>query len=467
MVPRASKFPEPARTAGHPSEDSHTSLGQLRRRTGRGRRFWRGVLGLGLGVVAVLTLSGAGTAGGALAHGDAGRTGFYQSPSRWELENTPVGGVFATEPMPVTEPVREASSQALRIKYRSEGIHGTPIAVTGSLMLPRGVAPKQGWPVIAWGHGTTGIGPECAPSRDPELGSYDSLIAHFLRAGYAVVATDYAGLGLSGKLHNFLQKYTLARSMIDSVLAARNVSPEVGRRWFAAGHSEGGLPTLGVGEIGQQRAPELELLGIVPMSIASGASTAGNDALAAARPPFTAATLASAVFLAYTAVAAVEFAPESIRYTDLLSPELAAQLPALERLCLDEAIEYLANLDPPLQRLANPDWTRNQTLLRWMRSIAPVQQHIDVPILLASGGRDTIAAPSGVNLLLAELCSFGDVVEHREYPEATHVTIIYVAPADIVTWLNARLRGVPARQECQPLVDVDDLTPRDSGMHGK
>ncbi|MEO3745475.1 lipase family protein [Plantactinospora sp. B5E13] len=199
------------------------------------------------------------------------------------MKATPVGGVFAVEPMPVTEVVREASSQAWRIMYRSDGVHGTPIAVTGYLVVPRGARPEGGWPIIAWGHGTTGVGPDCAPSRQPELGGYDSIIARFLRDGYAVVATDYAGLGLPGQLHNFLQKYTLARSMIDSVLAARNVSSEVGRQWFAAGHSEDGLPALGAGEIATRRAPQLQFQGVVPVAIGGGSSPAWIDAMLIAR----------------------------------------------------------------------------------------------------------------------------------------------------------------------------------------
>lgn len=66
--------------------------------------------------------------------------------------------MFATEPMPVVEELKAPSSRALRIMYRSDGVHGTPIAVTGFLLVPRGKAPEGGWPVVAWGHGTSGVG---------------------------------------------------------------------------------------------------------------------------------------------------------------------------------------------------------------------------------------------------------------------------------------------------------------------
>ena len=38
--------------------------------------------------------------------------------------------------------------------------------MSGTLTVPKGKAPKGGWPVIAWAHGTTGIADSCAPSRE-------------------------------------------------------------------------------------------------------------------------------------------------------------------------------------------------------------------------------------------------------------------------------------------------------------
>ena len=36
-------------------------------------------------------------------------------------------------------------------------VYGKPINVTGVVSLPKGKAPKNGWPVISYDHGTTGI----------------------------------------------------------------------------------------------------------------------------------------------------------------------------------------------------------------------------------------------------------------------------------------------------------------------
>ena len=48
--------------------------------------------------------------------------------------------------------------------YRSVGLHGEPIAVSGTVIHPLGQPPAGGRNVIAWAHPTTGVARRCAPS---------------------------------------------------------------------------------------------------------------------------------------------------------------------------------------------------------------------------------------------------------------------------------------------------------------
>ena len=105
--------------------------------------------------------------------------------------------------------------------YRSTSPTGAPIAVSGTVAVPKGNAPRGGWPVITWAHGTTGIADACAPSRANVLGGYDNpLLNRWLQAGYAVVRTDYEGLGTPGD-HPYLIGVSEGRSVLDMVRAAR------------------------------------------------------------------------------------------------------------------------------------------------------------------------------------------------------------------------------------------------------
>jgi hypothetical protein len=117
-------------------------------------------------------------------------------------------------------------------------------------MVPSGTAPAGGWPLITWAHGTTGLADNCAPSRDTaeELGGgyiayANATINNWLEDGYAVVATDYQGLGTPG-LHEYLIGTSEGKSVLDAVLAARQVNSSIGRRYAIAGHSQGGHAAL-------------------------------------------------------------------------------------------------------------------------------------------------------------------------------------------------------------------------------
>ena len=76
------------------------------------------------------------------------------------------GAVAASTPLDSNLSLPQAG-QAVRQVYGTIDQHGAPAIATSAVFLPRGEAPDGGWPVIAWAHGTTGLGDDCAPSTQP------------------------------------------------------------------------------------------------------------------------------------------------------------------------------------------------------------------------------------------------------------------------------------------------------------
>ena len=95
--------------------------------------------------------------------------------------------------------LKSAKSNTLLL-YRSTSVDGKTVAVSGTVAVPKGKAPKGGWPVITWAHGTVGHRRRLrAVARRHAQANYDSpLLNRWLKAGYAVVRTDYEGLGTPG-----------------------------------------------------------------------------------------------------------------------------------------------------------------------------------------------------------------------------------------------------------------------------
>src|SRR4051794_40203185 len=162
-----------------------------------------------------------------------------------------------------------------KVLYRSVVADGQPIAVSGTVSVPKGKAPKKGWPVISYDHGTTGIADQCAPSRDSAdnpAHPYNSyvypLLNRWLKAGYAVVRTDYQGLGTPG-IHQYLVGVSEGRSTLDVVRAARKLDAKISKRTAIAGHSQGGHAALWGAFLAPKYTPDLQLRGTVAFAPAS------------------------------------------------------------------------------------------------------------------------------------------------------------------------------------------------------
>ncbi len=148
---------------------------------------------------------------------------------------------------------------AERFTYWSRGPRG-PMQSTGALYLPEGRPPHGGWPIVAYAHGTSGIADHCAFTLQPRDYYLTSVYPDLLRAGYAVVVSDYVGLGTPG-VHPYLDGPAQARSIIDGVRAARAVTPSLGTRWAVFGQSQGGHAAMFTARLAPDDAPELELRG--------------------------------------------------------------------------------------------------------------------------------------------------------------------------------------------------------------
>ena len=161
------------------------------------------------------------------------------------------------------------------VLYSSRTPQGAKTAVSGAVSVPKGKPPKGGWPVITWAHGTTGVADACAPSRNSATSPAQASISYinpelndWLRAGYAVVQTDYQGLGTPGK-HPYLIGEAEGRSVLDIVTAARGLDPKIGKRFLISGHSQGGQSALFAAGEASTWTPKLRLRGTVAFAPAS------------------------------------------------------------------------------------------------------------------------------------------------------------------------------------------------------
>ena len=148
--------------------------------------------------------------------------------------------VTATEPLS-TKATLPGSVGSSRIHYWSTGAADVPTPTSAAVYFPPGPAPEGGWPVIAWAHGTVGLGDTCAYSvNGPSAVERDwDYLSTWLEQGYAIVAADYAGLGGPGE-HPYLNGVVEAHNIVDAVTAATRHYSSLAKSWAVVGQSQGG-----------------------------------------------------------------------------------------------------------------------------------------------------------------------------------------------------------------------------------
>nr|WP_246540803.1 lipase family protein [Mycobacterium spongiae] len=194
----------------------------------------------------------------------AGRPGdlIRSEPSRLVLEPSgQLGAILAT---------------GTRIMYRSIDSRGNPIAVTGTYFEPDNPWPGDGpRPLLSYAPGTQGQGDQCAPSRLFNQGIHwspfldfapnyeETFVATMVARGFAIVMTDYEGLGTPG-VHTYVNRLSEAHAVLDAARAAQrlpNTSLERHGPVAFWGYSQGGGAVAAAAELAATYTPDLDVVG--------------------------------------------------------------------------------------------------------------------------------------------------------------------------------------------------------------
>jgi hypothetical protein len=326
-----------------------------------------------------------------------------------------------------------------RVVYRStSGDNGKQTVVSGSVFTPKGKAPVGGWPVIAFGHGTTGIDEPCAPSLSENLLGFSSIVVGYANLGYAVALPDYEGLGSPG-VHPYTDARTAGLNMIDAVRALRHTFPDVSNRWAAVGGSQGGAAAWAADEQAASYAPELNLVGAV--AYVPAADVAGIVDKAVAN------TMTDDQALAFQSIveSLARLHPEvrrddyrrgaAAKYWDLLSacsgPKVSDRAAA--------AASVRAGDFAPANRAA-ADRVRG-LLTAW----ALPQRRLSAPLSVTYSGRDTFIDSQWTTAAIARACALGGTVVWQLQPDKGHGDVDLPSRFD---WIADRFAGKPAANDC-------------------
>lgn len=359
------------------------------------------------------------------------RTAFYDTPSLAASKPGDLLRKLAVDGYAVPK-----GATAVRILYHSLNADGGDVATSGVVLIPAGHPPAGGWPVIAWAHGTSGVARMCAPSLEKDMEYGEEGLMPMVRAGFAVVATDYHGLGTEGP-HEYINKTAQARDVIYSVPAARAAVASLGRRWVVVGHSQGGLTAWSVAEM-EATLHDADYLGAIsvsgaadPRAILQAMGEPGNSA---------------AFYLVYMAYAIHVRAPDFKPADMLLGQALERYSDVTTKGCWYYA--YASFLDAPAGPMLKAGWDRTPGAQRFFAANELGKSPVGGPLLVLTGEADETVPLALVQTTVRNACRNGVALSFRSYPGLDHDPTMEKSTPDQLAWVRDRFAGKPFTSNC-------------------
>ncbi len=353
-------------------------------------------------------------------------------------------------------------SKAWKILYWSTTASGQAVPVSGLVVAPEGLGPDNGRPIVTWGHGTSGLPRNCAPSAvdnpaqdakfyflsdspaqmDFGVPALTALIAK----GYVVVATDYQGLGGPG-VHQYLVGETEGRNVLDAASAARRI-PEAnaGEQAIAMGWSQGGQAAVWAAQLADP-ASDVKLVGAValaPVNSLEQSKVFEQMVAAGARLKPMSSVERGMAWYAMT-VAFPELKLSDVFTTGGVDFYAQAIKAGQCNHHMGDAYAYWEGYRGPIVRadLANQDaWRRREA--QEALGVVPAR----TPVAVFQGDDDTAVAPAATEAYVKEACSAGAVIAYTAYKGVDHIRLAARAEPDILAWIADRFAGKPAPTSC-------------------
>ena len=341
------------------------------------------------------------------------------------------------------------ASSAWNVLYQSKDSLDSDNVVSGTVFVPQaawtGTGPR---PVILYAIGTQGLAGNCAPSRQFAAGTEyeNSTITQALKAGYAVLVTDYEGYLTGGLPPTYMSGLSQGRAVLDIFKAATSI-PSVGISATAPvaiwGYSQGGQASSFAGEIYSSYAPSLKVVGVATGGIPGDfVSTAkyldGSYGFA---------------FLGLSIVGLSNQYGQDIPINLIASTTPGGGVETLNRIsgeCIFKALfdvmghslsEYTIGNQPldQLLQVGSVKATLQKQALGTNKVPAPVYQY--------HGAADEFIPLDQAFALKKAWCAKGTKVTFDLYP-SEHIATLSQAGAPVLTWLADRFAGKAATDTC-------------------
>lgn len=382
---------------------------------------------------------------------------FFATASNFSAAASKPGDVLKLQPLDPKKLDINGGATSYRFQYVSVDYDGSIVPVTGFIAFPftPHISPMtqdtQRYRLAAFAHGTIGIFQGCAPSNSPSLYDYGTW-QQALQQGYAIVATDYAGLGNNFTTHKYLYHPTHANDIYYSVVAARKLfGDSLTDNWVSFGHSQGAGAVWKLAESEHVRNDKTYLgtVAIAPATYLVDQLLEGNAAAATANNSQQPAGLGFFPLVLVSVQRVIpSFRPSILTKTMQARVDMATTaqlcLEGILGLGLDLSIAQVVNMTGAVQDI--PTLQKFQVM-----SSAAQGDPSPAPILVIQGQNDTAVSWKVTEKAAARACEAGNEIHLRLFPSQGHRPSLTAGAPEWLAWMDQRFEAGPASTSpCKP-----------------
>nr|WP_194300908.1 lipase family protein [Acetobacter oeni] len=360
-------------------------------------------------------------------------------------DNSRPGTLLSSEPLPDSFSLPDAG-KALRIRYLStNGVTGKGLVpVTAEVILPPGEPPAGGWPVVAWAHGTVGLNSSCTPSLNPYTERNRLYLSAWMERGFAIVATDYQGLGTPGA-HPYLDTRAEAYNVLDAVRAALASVPGLKNRVMIVGQSQGGGAAFASAAFAPEYAPDLDIRG----TVATGVPYITPEIMQALlKMPDNGAGYNPVVVYTLYLGASLAGRDSGFRPEAGFTPKAMSAYRAASRLCVGPMTDKVKEDGLTFSNTLQPGYAKalGQALTDMKYPTLKLAQ----PLFVGTGSADRDVPPPLQLGLVKAACAAGTVVQAHIYKGLDHSQTVNASLPDSAAFTEAVMAGQPVAAQCAP-----------------
>ena len=341
----------------------------------------------------------------------------------------PVGIAGATTPLfeHFEHPAPQYAVDVYTLRFWSRDADGSPLEALSTVYIPV-VSTQQEAPVLAFLSGTTGVGDQCAPSREqPEVirwGWYRQNMLAYAGQGIITIFPDYLGFNDPRIPQRYFSAAAEGHLMLDALRATRRLFVErerdirsairPGPGNVTAGYSQGGHAALAAADMNVSYAPEIRLDGAIGFGSTNSVETLMREA--AYYTPY--------ILLSYRSI----YGAELIDYERLIQ---SRWIPTLEDDVMGMCVEEFQLFFPfDGQELYTPEFYESLHAHRLDQDFPLLKRILDEnetglsghgkPVLMIQGNQDIIITNPAQRQYVERLRASGSDVEYVEMEGVRH-----------------------------------------------